>query len=109
MTIFANIYFDWMPAWTDREFAILVAVCAAVWVLLRLFWGKSLVSGRAGLVALRCCTLGIVAAILAGPTIIDEQDGEVTRPSMLVRSGWFAEHAVGTDGISLGSCVTIPE
>ena len=61
----------------------LVALCVLFWFVLRVFWGRSLVSGRAGLILLRVAAVAIVLAILLGPTIVDEQAGDTTRPSMV--------------------------
>ncbi|MEZ6129493.1 MAG: glutamine amidotransferase [Planctomycetaceae bacterium] len=81
--VFANTYLSWLPAWSSQGMFALLAVCFVVWVCLRLFWGSSQVRGRLGLLLLRCCSLGIIAVILMGPTMIDEQPGETSRPSLL--------------------------
>jgi uncharacterized membrane protein len=82
-SLFAETYLSWLPVWSTRGFVILLIICAVVWVLQRLFWGASHVRGRFGLLLLRCCTLGILAVILLGPTIVDEQPGKVSRPGLL--------------------------
>ncbi len=81
--IIANVYLSWLPAWSVTGFACLLAVCLLLWVLVRLIWGASQVRGRLGLWVLRSTSLLILAIILLGPTIVDEQVGEVVRPSML--------------------------
>lgn len=79
----ADTYLSWLPAFSIQGFAVIVVVCLLVWMLLRLGWGPSQVEGRIGLWILRGCALVILSLILLGPTIVDEQSGEVTRPTML--------------------------
>ncbi|MFK8112419.1 MAG: glutamine amidotransferase [Rubripirellula sp.] len=81
--ILADTYLSWLPAFTVQGFAVMLTVCVMLWVMLRLFWGRSQVRGRIGLWVLRLCSIAILSLILLGPTIVDEQAGEVTRPTMM--------------------------
>lgn len=66
------------------EVAAIVAACVLVWVALRVLKGRSLVGRRVELVLLRSVSLAILAAILYGPTIVNEQAGVVSRPLMMM-------------------------
>lgn len=79
----AATYLSWLPAFSLNGFLALLSVCLLVWVCLRILWGASRVRPRIELWLLRGCSLAIVAAILFGPTMVEEQDGELSRPSML--------------------------
>lgn len=79
----ADTYLSWLPAFSLNGFLVVLAFCALCWVCLRLFWGASKVRPRWELWLLRGCSLAIVAAILLGPTMVEEHDGELSRPSML--------------------------
>ena len=81
--VLAETYLSWIPAFSREGFVAMVLVAAVLWLCLRLFWGKSLVRGRIGLWILRGCSLAILSAILLGPTMVHEQEGEITRPSMM--------------------------
>lgn len=81
--MFGEIYFSWLPAWSVNGFVGLLLASLLLWVLVRLIWGPSQVHGHIGLWALRGLALTTLLAILMGPTIVDEQAGEVTRPKML--------------------------
>ncbi|WP_182867140.1 glutamine amidotransferase [Rhodopirellula sp. JC639] len=81
--IFAATYFSWTSPLSTRGWIALAAACVLAWFVLRTFWGRSLVSGRAGLIVIRAAAVAILIAILLGPTVIDEQAGETTRPSMI--------------------------
>ncbi len=79
----AETFLSWLPTWSARGFLGIAMVVAVVWGLLRLFWGPSQVNMRVGFWLLRAASVLILAAILLGPTIIDEQSGAVMRPTML--------------------------
>ena len=79
----AETYLSWLPAFSVQGFAFVLVFSVITWAILRLFWGRSQVHGQKGLWLLRGCSLGILALILLGPTVIDEQAGEVTRPDLL--------------------------
>lgn len=81
--VLAETYFSWLPVWSWWSLAVTAAICAALWLVLRLCWGASQVRGRFGLLLLRCCTLGLIATILFGPTIVEEHSSEITRPALL--------------------------
>lgn len=81
--LLAETYLNWVPAWSSTGLAAIAACCLILWCLLRIFGGASKVNGRFGLLFLRCCSLGILVVILLGPTMVDEQSSEVTRPSLL--------------------------
>ncbi|QDV47786.1 hypothetical protein Enr13x_76980 [Stieleria neptunia] len=83
LEILANTYFSWTSPLSARGWIGLVAACLLLWFVLRIFWGRSLVSGRTGLFVIRAAAVAILIAILLGPTKIDEQAGETTRPSMI--------------------------
>lgn len=83
MSLLANVYLSWLPVWSAKGFACLLGVCVLLWVLMRVFWGASQVRSRLELWILRGLSVVMLAIILLGPTIIDEQAGEVVRPSML--------------------------
>ncbi|WP_253156265.1 glutamine amidotransferase [Stieleria tagensis] len=80
----AETYLSWSSPLSSQAWIGLAAACVLAWVCLRVFWGRSLVVGRSGLFLLRAAAVAILLAILLGPTIIDEQDGQTTRPSMLM-------------------------
>ncbi len=79
----AETYLTYMPPFSKGGVAILIAVCVLMLGLAQLFWGRSQTRGRFGLWVLRGATLLMMAFILLGPTIVDEQQGMVTRPSMV--------------------------
>lgn len=81
--LFGEVYLSWLPAWSVNGFLGLLLASLLLWGCVRLIWGRSQVHGRIGLWILRGCSLAVLLAILFGPTIVDEQAGEVTRPSML--------------------------
>jgi uncharacterized membrane protein len=81
--LLAETYLSWMPAYSLNGFVVLLSVSALTWVCLRIFWGPSKVRPRIELWLLRGCSLAIVAAILLGPTMVEEHAGELSRPSML--------------------------
>ena len=80
--LLANRYLSWLPAFSNEGWIGIAVACTAAWLVIRFFWGKSLYAPKAGLWALRLGALAICAIILCGPTIIDEQAGTVTRPTM---------------------------
>ncbi|MCA9135453.1 MAG: hypothetical protein KDB00_01805 [Planctomycetales bacterium] len=79
----AETYVTWASPLSGQAWIGVIAACALLWMVLRMFWGRSLVSGRRGLILLRFLAVAIIVAILLGPTIIDEKAGETTRPSMV--------------------------
>lgn len=79
----ADTYLSWLPPLSAKWIVLMVLMAVTLWLILRVFWGPSQVHGRIGLWMLRGGSLFILAVILFGPTIVDEQDGEVTRPSMM--------------------------
>ncbi len=81
--LFGELYLSWLPAWSVNGFVAMSLVSVALWACVRLFWGPSQVHGHIGLRALRGVSLAVVLAILLGPTSVDEQPGEVSRPRML--------------------------
>ncbi|MDV6028873.1 MAG: hypothetical protein F9B45_01920 [Phycisphaera sp. RhM] len=83
LELLANTYFSWTSPLSPRGWMGLVAACVLLWFVLRVFWGRSLVNGRTGLIVIRAAAIAILVAILLGPTKIDEQAGETTRPSMI--------------------------
>ncbi|MEM9588133.1 MAG: hypothetical protein AAGA03_12700 [Planctomycetota bacterium] len=84
LALIADVYLSWLPSLTEGAALLLGVVCLGIWAVLRLCWGKTRVHKRFGLMALRMLSLLIVIVILLGPTIVDEQAGEVTRPSMVM-------------------------
>lgn len=80
----AETYVSWMSPLRGQLWIALAGLCVLAWFLLRVFWGKSLVGYRPGLALIRAAAIGIVLVILLGPTIVDEQAGETTRPSMVM-------------------------
>lgn len=81
--ILAETFVRWDSPLRRGAWLGLIAAAILVWFLLRVFWGKSLVQGRTGLLLLRVAAVGIVMLILMGPTIIDQQPGETTRPRLI--------------------------
>ena len=81
--VLGDTYLSWRPAIGTTGLLMLVGACALAWLLLRFGWGASQVRGRIGLWVLRAAGLGILALILLGPTMVDEQDGVVSRPIMM--------------------------
>ncbi len=79
----AETYLSWMPAFSTKGWIGLLLASLLAWACLRIFWGVSLVSGRVGLWVLRAGSLLILVVILLGPTTVDEQAGEIVRPTML--------------------------
>ena len=82
-SLIADTYLSWMPAFSTRGFVVILLACAVAWIGLQTIWGASQVRRRFGLWVLRGCSLLVLGAILLGPTIVDEQAGEVTRPNMM--------------------------
>ena len=82
-SLIAETYLSWLPAFSLQGFLCILLLCGLLWATLRVFWGPSLVHPRIGLWGLRACTLATVAAILFGPTIVDERAGEVFRHTMM--------------------------
>ncbi len=81
--IIADTYLSWIPALSRDGFLVMLLLSVLIWVGLRLFWGASQVHGRVGLWLLRAAAVAVLAAILLGPTIVNEEQGEVTRPTMM--------------------------
>lgn len=81
--ILGETYLSWLPAWSSVGLAAMAAICVILWLGLRIFWGASQIHGRFGMLVVRCCTLGLIAVILFGPTIVEEHSTEITRPSLL--------------------------
>ena len=71
--IIAETYLSWLPALSAKSLGVMLLVCGLIWAVLRVFWGASQVHGRIGLWILRGCSLAVLAIILLGPTIVDEQ------------------------------------
>ena len=97
----AETYLSWLPAFSVQGFVVVLALSVITWAILRLFWGRSQVHGQKGLWLLRGCSLGILALILLGPTVIDEQAGEVTRPDLLYLYDGSQSMKLGKAGLSL--------
>lgn len=76
-------YLSWMPAVSGYGILAIVLVCVAMWLVLRLVSGPSQVRDQVGLFILRGCALAIIFLILMGPTVVDEEPGEVSRPNMI--------------------------
>ncbi|MBI1246245.1 hypothetical protein GC197_00185 [bacterium] len=83
LILLGDRYVSWMPAVSIYGLAGLLVACVLLWTGLRLWSGPSQIHGRAGLFVLRGGALAIMLLILLGPTVVDEQPGEVSRPSML--------------------------
>lgn len=82
--ILAETYLSWTSPLPGQSWIALAAACALLWFILRVFWGRSLINnGRLGLLLIRAAAVLILIAILLGPTIVDEQAGETTRPAMV--------------------------
>lgn len=81
--LLGETYFSWMPAISGYGIVALLLVCVALWTALRLVSGPSHVRDQVGLFVLRGCALAIMLLILMGPTVVDEEPGEVSRPSMI--------------------------
>lgn len=96
--LLGEVFLSWLPPWSVNGFAGLVLVSLLLWGCVRLIWGPSQMRGRIGLWILRGCSLAVLVAILLGPTIIDEQAGEVTRPKMLYLLDGSQSMQLGQDG-----------
>ena len=80
----AATFLDWHPAFSSIGIAAIAAACGLVWLILRTGWGRSVTPRKWGWMVLRMISLGGVAAILLGPTLIDQQPGEATQPAMVM-------------------------
>jgi len=80
--LFAETRWSWLSTLSPAGWIVVAAICASVWLVLRLGWGRSIARGQWGLLALRAVTIAFAIGIVLGPTIIDEQPGDSTRPTL---------------------------
>ena len=76
-------YLTWLPVLPTRAALLVVVACVLVWIVLRCVWGPSHRAAHLGLWCLRLISLAVLIAILFGPTIVDEQAGETSRPKLI--------------------------
>lgn len=74
---------SWLSPLETTHWWLLCVACGLGWVVLRTFWGTTLVRRQYGLVLLRLLTLMLAIGIAMGPTLVDEQPGMTSRPAMV--------------------------
>ncbi|RCS43538.1 hypothetical protein DTL42_18755 [Bremerella cremea] len=81
--LLADTYLSWLPAFSSYGLLALLLACVVLSLGLRLWWGPAHVTHQVGIFVLRGAALAIMFLILLGPTVVEEQPGEVSRPKML--------------------------
>ena len=84
---------SWISPFSSAGWIGLAACCAMTWLVLRLFWGKSVTGVRLGLHLLRGLAVVVALLIILGPTIVDEESRCRVTSNAVLSVRWFTKYA----------------
>ena len=81
--LLGDLQLSWLPEIPEAAWYGIIASCAAIWLALRLWSGRSLVRRNWLFLILRGIALILVVVIALGPTLVDEIPGDTSRASIV--------------------------